>query len=177
MIGNITGAAYSVTDNKGKSLGSVSLSIVGQTLRTTGKAATTANQAPIDAFQFNIVGDYGGATATLTSGTGWITYTASNALSLVDAAPSYVNNTSTITAEKANLVYGAKPSITSTAVVQGFADTASLASDAQERVRARELRVAKGGHALPPPQPVLRDGHQDAVLRRRNRYLQEWPTS
>jgi hypothetical protein len=161
--GNITGATYAVTDKEGKSVGTVSLLIVGQKLRTTGAAATTADQAPIKAFQFNIVGDLGGNRATLTSGSGWITHTASSALSLVDTAPTYVNNTNTITAETANLTYGAQPSITTAAVVQSFQITFALAPDMQERVRARELRVGKGGHALPPPEPVVREDQPDAA--------------
>src|SRR5271170_5375000 len=37
--GTVTGAVYSVTDNAGNTLGSVTITIVGQTLRTTGKPA------------------------------------------------------------------------------------------------------------------------------------------
>src|SRR5208337_953150 len=68
--GNVTGATYAVNDNTGKSLGSVTINIVGQILKTTNKPATSANLAPIVAFQFDIGGCYGGATATLTGGAG-----------------------------------------------------------------------------------------------------------
>jgi len=161
--GNITGATYSATDNNGKSLGAATLNIVGQTLRTTNAAATAANLAPIRAFQLNIVGDYGSARATLTSGSGWITYAASSALSLVSAAPSYVNDTGTFTAETANLIYGPMPAITSNAVIQAFQTTVGLTSDAQERVRALELTLGKGGHALPPPEPIPEGGHRHGL--------------
>jgi hypothetical protein len=161
--GNITGAAYSASDNNGKSLGAVTINIVGQTLRTTKKPATAANLAPIRAFQLNVVGDYGGARATLTSGSGWITYAASSPLSLIDSAPSYVNDTGTFTAETANLIYGPMPAITSNAVTQAFQTTTGLKSDAQERVRLLELTLGKGGHALPPPETILEGDHRHAL--------------
>src|SRR5215469_3333753 len=52
--GTITGANYKVTDTNGNTVGTASITIVGQTLRTTGKPATAANLAPINCFQYNI---------------------------------------------------------------------------------------------------------------------------
>jgi hypothetical protein len=70
----ISGATYSVTDDKGNSVGSTTISIVGNNLQTTGNPATAANLAPIAAMQLNICGDYNKAQATLTGGAGKITY-------------------------------------------------------------------------------------------------------
>ena len=54
--GTVTGANYTVTDNNGNNVGSASITIVGQTLRTTGLPATSANLAPLAALTFSIGG-------------------------------------------------------------------------------------------------------------------------
>jgi hypothetical protein len=148
--GNITGANYSVTDNTGKSLGTTTIGIVGQTLRTTGDPATSANLAPIKAFQYNIGGDYGGSKATLTSGVGAITYSASKTLSVVNAAPSYIDDPGAGTVENANLVFGVLPAGASDVITQSF-QMAPASALTDENQRALELKVGRKGHALPPP--------------------------
>ena len=158
--GNITGATYAVNNLAGTSVGTATLAIVGQTLRTTGKPAMTADQAPIEAFQFNIVGDYGSARATLTSGSGWISYSASKALSLVSAVPAYVNNQNVITAETANLTYGDQPSTSVLGVDQPFQLTSALVPHLRARVEARELSLVGVGHALPPPEHITQADSQ-----------------
>ena len=149
--GNITGATYSATNNKGQSIGTVTTNIVGQTLRTTKKAATSANLAPIRAFQMNIVGDYGSARATLTSGAGTMTYSASSPLTAVNAGPSYIDDPNVYTAESANLIYGPLPQSANSAITQSFQATTAAASAPQEALRALELSTGRPGHALPPP--------------------------
>jgi hypothetical protein len=47
-----------VTDENGRSVGSTTISILGHDLSTTGRPATSADLAPITAFQLNIGGDY-----------------------------------------------------------------------------------------------------------------------
>ncbi len=155
--GNVSGAIFSVTDNKGKSLGKVTTNIVGQTLRTTGKPATSANLAPIRTFQMNIGGDYGGARATLSSGAGTITYSASNALSAVNTAPSYIDDQNAFTVESANLIFGPLPASANNAVTQSFEATTAGSSVAEEQERALERTLGTRGHALPPPQGLA--GH------------------
>ena len=92
---NVTGAVYNVINAGGKSAGSTTLTIVGQTLRTTGNPATTANLAPIAAFQFDIGGVGGGEQATLTEGAGTVTYNAAETLTVVNAKarPSPISTT------------------------------------------------------------------------------------
>jgi hypothetical protein len=139
---NVTGATYTVTDQTGKALGSVTIGIVGQILRTTNQPATIANLAPIAALQYNIGGDYGGARATLTGGAGTITYSANNPLSAMNSEPSYTDFNDG-TAENANLVFGPLPQTANRAITQSFQATAVGA-------------LAEGGvpprrHVLPPP--------------------------
>jgi hypothetical protein len=140
--GTVTGAVYTVTDNKGHSLGSVTITIVGHTLRTTNLPATAANLAPIAAFQYNIGGDYGSHTATLTGGAGTIIYAGTNLLSVVNAEPNYTDFDDG-TGENANLIFGP------------LADTASqVISQSFVVVPAGELpepRATRRSHGLPPP--------------------------
>jgi hypothetical protein len=143
---NVTGCVYTVSDRKGKVLGTTTIKIVGQTLRTTGKPATAANLAPIAAFQYNIGGDYGSSRSTLTSGSGTITYTANNALSVVNAEPSYTDFDDG-TAENANLVFGPMPQAASAVISQSFeATTAGAQPGAPE-----EQRTTRRTHGLPAP--------------------------
>jgi Hemopexin len=143
--GNVTGATYTVWDNTGKSLGSTTIGIVGQKLRTTGQPATAANLAPIAALTFNVGGDYGGSTATLTGGAGTITYAASNALTAANAEPSYTDFDDN-TAENANLIFGPLPETANQVITQSFQATTVGAA-----LAAQEHPVRPHGHVLPPP--------------------------
>jgi hypothetical protein len=142
--GTVTGAIYTVTDETGKTLGTTTIGIVGQTLRTTGKPATSANLAPLAALQYNIGGDFGGNFATLSSGAGTIVYTATNFLSVVNAEPSYTDFDDG-TAENANLTFGPLANTANQVVTQSFVVTSSAGTEPQERLTARR------GHVLPPP--------------------------
>ena len=137
---DVTGAVYTALDQDGKSIGSTTLTIVGQTLRTTGKPATAANLAPIAAFQFDIGGVGGGAQATLTEGVGTVTYTAAQTLTVVAAEPAFTDFDDG-TAESANLAFGPLPAAPSPEVSQGFLPTA-----APTTVR----RLVPGRRTLPP---------------------------
>lgn len=147
--GNVTGATYVVTDNTGKTLGNVTTNIVGQTLRTTNKPATSANLAPIVAFQYNIGGCYGGATATFTEGLGTVTYTGSTPLTAVNAAPSYVD-LNYYTLENGNLIFGPLPASINQEVSQAFLTTSAPAFTGAA-MRALEAKLPIRGRALPPP--------------------------
>lgn len=120
--GTVTGAKYTVTDNKGNNVGPgpVSITIVGQTLRTTGLPATSANLAPLAALTFNIGGDYGSSYATLTGGAGTITCKADNFLSAVTSEPGYTDFDDG-TAENANITFGPLENTASQQVSQSFA--------------------------------------------------------
>jgi Hemopexin len=137
---NVTGAVYTVLDQDGKTAGSTTLTIVGQTLRTTGKPATAANLAPIAALQFDIGGVGGGAQATLTEGVGTVTYAAAQTLTVVNAEPAFTDFDDG-TAESANLAFGPLPAAPSPEVSQGFVTTAPPAT-----VR----RLLPGRRTLPP---------------------------
>jgi hypothetical protein len=149
----VTGATYTVTDSSGKSVGSTTITIVGNSLRTTGAPATEANLAPVAAFQFTIGGDYGSTRATLTGGTGKVTYVSPVGLAAQGSEPSYTAF-GTGTAENANLQFGFLPwpwsvsmdsEATSTSVVQLFEAVSGLG--------APLVAISEGiqPHALPPP--------------------------
>jgi hypothetical protein len=165
--GTVTGATYTVTDNMGKSLGTATIAIVGQNLRTTGKPATDANLAPIAALQYNIGGDYGGATATLEGTAGTITYSASNALAPATTEPNYTDFNDG-TEENANLVFAGLPNCACPVISQSFqavtGEPGAGTPEPQKRPRAHVLpppdALSRGGHALPPPDALSRGEHE-----------------
>ncbi len=103
----VSGAVFTVTDNTGKSLGSTTITIIGENLVSTGAPATVANLAPIAALQLDIGGYENSTRAALTGGAGKISYVAAVALSPSWAAPSYTTGEGT--AESANIVFGPLP--------------------------------------------------------------------
>jgi hypothetical protein len=150
--GTVTGAKYTVTDDNGKNVGSTTITIIGQTLRTTGKPATAANLAPINTFQYNIGGDYGGSRATLTSAAGTVTYSAKNPLGVVNAEPSYAA-VDAGTVENANLIFGPMADTTNETVSQSFVATADKLAERYEIPATRRRLI------LPPPDDLSR-GHR-----------------
>jgi hypothetical protein len=146
--GNVKSATYTVIDNTGKSLGNVTINIVGQNLLTTHKPATSANLAPIVAFEFNIGGCYGGATAVLTGGAGTITYAATNPLTAQNTAPNYVD-IAYYTDENGNLIFGPLPQTANQVITQSF--QATTGGPSSETLRAQERKLATRGRALPRP--------------------------
>ena len=101
--GNITGASYAVFNNSGKSIGSQTITLLSLS------GVTSADLAPIVAFQVDFVDYLNGGTTTLSSGSGTITYNASQAMTPLSAAPSCVD-WNYITVEKANSSYAVLPS-------------------------------------------------------------------
>ncbi len=149
--GNITGAVYTVADNNGKVLGQKTINIVGQTLASTGKPAISANLAPIVAFQYNIGGCYGGATATFTEGLGTVTYDASTPLTVTSSYPSYVD-IDYYTVENGNLIFQQMSSRVDDEMTQYFNTTPAPSATEVQEMRLREQHLNLKGRALPPPE-------------------------
>src|ERR1039457_3464002 len=141
--GTVTGANYTVTDNNGNNVGSASITIAGQTLRTTGLPATSSNLAPLAALTFNIGGDCGGNDATLSGGAGTITCNADSLLSAVTNEPGYTDFDDG-TAENANITFGPLENTASQQVSQSFAVVTSVSVPA---IRRRPV----GSRLLPAP--------------------------
>ena len=114
--GNITGATYVVID----SAGITQASVTTQLLSIPG--VTEADLAPIVAFELNLVGPDNGQSATLSSGAGTITYSASTQrpLTVINQEPSSCTESGYITGETANSVYGAMPADPSSSLTQSF---------------------------------------------------------
>jgi hypothetical protein len=106
----ITGATYVLVDNHGNTIGNHTLSFSDR---------PAADLAPIVAFQMNVVGDINGATTTLSSGAGTMTYTASNLMSVLNTEPACVD-WDFRTVEAANTAYGFLPSAPSQTFTQSF---------------------------------------------------------
>ncbi len=117
---NITGATYSVVDNHGKTLASVTKVL------TSLSGVTSADIAPIIAFEVNLVGPVNSESAVLSSGEGSIIYEATTPMTALNAEPSCAES-GYITAETANSVYGVLNSGPSTEFSQSFNITSGLA--------------------------------------------------
>ncbi len=121
--GNITGATYVATDNKGNTIGNQTISLLLLNL-VSGGPVTAADLAPIVAFQLNFVDYLNGGTTTLSSGAGTITYTASEQMTALSSEPSCVDwDYSTV--EAANSIYGPLPPGANQTFVQSFAKVPS----------------------------------------------------
>jgi hypothetical protein len=109
-LGRITGATYVLVDNHGHTVGNNTISFSDRPAQVL---------APIVAFQMNFVGDINGATTTLSSGAGTMTYSASNLMSVLNTEPACVDWDYT-TVEAANSAYGLLPSAPSHTFAQSF---------------------------------------------------------
>jgi hypothetical protein len=142
---NVGGASFAVTDDHGHLIGSKVLSLLGQPLVTTELPATSADLAPITAFQMNVGGDLNGARATLTSASGTITYVAPTPMSVVNAPPDSYIDLEYHTGESANLAFGQLPMTPHEAVTQSFRATSANAA-----LAAVEAAHAKGSGLRSP---------------------------
>jgi hypothetical protein len=106
------------------------LASVTQTLSAIS-GLSSADLSPVVAFELDIVGYDGGQSTTLSSGSGTIAYTAANAMTVVNAEPSYCEFDGG-TGETANTAYGELPTGSSTTFVQTF-DTSSATIKASKR--------------------------------------------
>ncbi len=109
--GNVTGATFGVNDGHTNHQ-------VSQVL-TSLPGVTSAETAPIVAFELNLVGPGNGQTTRFSSGAGTITYSSSSILTAQSAIPSCAGSNAT-TGETSNSVYGLLPSIASTTFTQTF---------------------------------------------------------
>jgi Hemopexin len=142
---NVSGATFTLTDENNHVVGQQALTILGKPLSTTGKPATSADLAPITAFQLNIGGDYGGSAAKLTAANGTITYGASGLLSASDTPPADID-IDYYTLETADVSFSQLPVAADAAMTQYFA----LTSDVPVLGGVTAARAIKG-HALAPP--------------------------
>jgi hypothetical protein len=83
---------------------------------------TTADLAPIVAYQLNFVGPYNAESTSLSSGGGTITYAATQTTGVTDTEPSCVDWTYS-TAETANTRYAPLPNAPDTEFAQYFGNT------------------------------------------------------
>ena len=111
-------------------LTNVVLASVTQTLSAIS-GVSSADLSPIVAFELDIVGYDNGQSTTLSSGSGTITYTAANAMTVVNAEPSCCEFDGG-TEETANTAYGELPTGSSTTFVQTF-DKSSATIKASKR--------------------------------------------
>jgi hypothetical protein len=113
QTGAVNGVTFAATPGQSQTLLLTSLT------KSSGDAVTSADLAPVVAFELNLVGPGESKTANLISGAGTISYAAANSLEPLDALPACVATT-TGTAEKSNSVYGELPSNPSTFFSQWF---------------------------------------------------------
>jgi hypothetical protein len=111
--GNISGATYVVTDNQGHTQANVPLQLLSL------PGVTTADLAPIIAFELNVVGPVNGESAVLSSGAGTITYAASSTLTVLNQEPPCAES-GYVTGETANTVYSVLPASPNTMFTQTF---------------------------------------------------------
>ncbi len=131
--GNITGVTYVVVDNDGTTRANVT-----KQLLTWIPGLTTAELAPITAFQLNLVGPDNGQTTTLSSGAGTITYAASTRLTALNQEPVCIE-LGLVTAEMANSFYGVLPPSPSNLLTQSF--NASAAQPMIQRPGTHSLKI------------------------------------
>ena len=111
-------------------LTNVLLASVTQTLSEIS-GVSSIDLSPIVAFELDFVGYENGQSTTVSSGSGTITYTAANAMTVVNAEPSYCEFDGG-TSETANTAYGELPTGSSVTFVQTF-DTAAETIKASKR--------------------------------------------
>ena len=121
--GNVTGATYHVTDDQGNTVANRTLTL--QSI----SGVSSADLAPIIAFELNLVGPINGESAVLTSGAGTIVYEAGKSekgykvgerLTAMTQEPPCAES-GYVTAETANSYYGVLPPSPSYTFTQSFA--------------------------------------------------------
>jgi hypothetical protein len=137
--GNITGATYVVIDNQGRRLANVTK------ILTSISGVTSADLAPIIAFELNLVGPVNGESTVLSSGAGTIMYTSSSKLTVLNYEPSCAES-GYVTAETANSFYGVLSATPSTIFTQSF-------HVSTERPMLRKAGKLRPGLIIPPGQP------------------------
>lgn len=136
----LTGVTYVYTPPKGQALTS-SITLEDLQVYNSNQQITAAYESPIAALTLNIVGDYNGNDGAFTSGSGTITYTADQPLTVLTTEPSYTAFQDG-TGETANTVYGELPKSNSRKIVQ----TWGISPKGKARVQPQGV-----GHKLPIP--------------------------
>ena len=145
--GNVTAADYSVYDEHSALLGYARILLTDLKQYNSTESVTTAELAPVVAFTFNIGGYGNGTAATLTSGSGIISYSAHNLLQLDSQDPDFTafHDGQFDTGETANLAFGTLPPTNAEATMQAFYAVPD---------HDRSIRERKGNHNLRRPAPV-----------------------
>jgi hypothetical protein len=115
---NITGATFVVKDDQGRTIANV------VKVLTDISGVSSADIAPIIAFELNLVGPVNSESAVLSSGAGTITYQAITPLAALNSEPSCAES-GYVTAETANSLYSLMPATTSTQLLQKFSITSN----------------------------------------------------
>ena len=123
--GNVNGSVVTVLNQNGASLGSQTISLIGQPLAA-GGTITEADLAPIVAFQLNLVAWANSEVTALTSGAGTIGYSSSTPMTALNSEPTDAES-GYITAETANSTYDVLFSGASNFFVQAFGVAAGKA--------------------------------------------------
>ncbi len=119
---NVNGAKFTVIDTKGKStVKEIVLESLNANHTNPPKRITTADLAPIYAFELNLVGRTNSQNTYLLTGAGTFTYAATSSLTVLSKKPVCVAGQGIDTAETANSVYGALPAGPSKSISQSFA--------------------------------------------------------
>jgi len=152
---NVSGCRYTYTDPSGHA-SSTTINITDANLYGTTTKATAADTAPILALTLDIVGDYNTNNATLSSGQGSITYSASQPLTVLSSEPSYTTFGDG-TGETANIVYACLPSTAPLGISQIWGTTPAAAA-------APEVKKSVHGGALPPHVEAGQEGQRKEAL-------------
>jgi hypothetical protein len=118
--GNVDSVTYTVAE-QGQTVSSKTIPMLSLETES-GTQVTTADLAPIVAYQLNFVGPYNAESTSLSSGGGTITYTATQTTCVTDTEPSCVDWTYS-TAETANTEYALLPNPLDTEFAQYFGNT------------------------------------------------------
>ena len=130
--GRITGAVYTAYDSKGNSIGTQTITLLS--LNTvSGSKVTTADLAPIVAFQMDFVDYLNGGITTLSSGAGYMTIGSNKSITVETSVPSCVD-WDYVTVERANSSYGKLPANPNGIFTQTF-QTAAAVIDRPSKVR------------------------------------------
>jgi hypothetical protein len=116
---NINAVTFVVVDNTGTTLASQNVHLLSLK-DAKGNAVTSADLAPITAFEVNIVGPYGGESTQFSSGSGTITYISNSSLCPLNQPPTCIESSTPGTAETSNSQYGTLPLVTAISLVQSF---------------------------------------------------------
>jgi hypothetical protein len=119
--GNVVGATYGVIDNQGNTLANVTQDLLSL------DNVTSADLAPITAFELDFVGPINGESAVLSSGAGWFAYQSASPLAVLSQEPPCIDSP-LVTVETTNSSYSWMPAaVTSDSLIQYFSVSAAAA--------------------------------------------------